>query len=347
MWATFGLVILGLVCGGGLAELYLRRVGWTPRTQIIRGNRMHLVGNAPVWGNEERTNRPCVERYPDRLRLLVFGSSISYGVDVAPDATFPALLEQRLNDAFPSPGFCVLNFSQPGFQFQQKIVVAQEEIPRYRPALILWEHWVEWREFRLFGDAAYSISDFRLRSDGFIGVPGLPGFLNQFLFLHLKTYQFIVIDYVAPRADGPSEADVTFALEARYLELIELARAARSKLAIYFAPPLDRPFEDTAASPNVTRKLMTAFAGDHGIATYRLEQELIGQDFLQLRLDPCCHYNAQGHRALAPVMEKIVIDHLGPSLRATPGPADVRTLGATARPGGADFLAAVTPGVAR
>jgi hypothetical protein len=73
---------------------------------------------------------------------------------------------------------------------------------------------------------------------------------------------------------------------------------------------------------------MTAFAEDHGIATYRLEQELIGQDYLQLRLDPCCHYNAQGHRALAPVMEKIVMDQLGPSLRATPGAPGVRTLGA-------------------
>src|SRR6186997_1380019 len=112
--AIFGLVILGMVCGGGLAELYLRTAGWTPRTQIIRGNGMHLVGDAPVWGNEERTNRACVERHPDRLRVLVFGSSISYGVDTAPDATFPALLEQRLNDALPSPGFCVLNFSQPG-----------------------------------------------------------------------------------------------------------------------------------------------------------------------------------------------------------------------------------------
>jgi hypothetical protein len=29
-----------------------------------------------------------------------------------------------------------------------------------------------------------------------------------------------------------------------------------------------------------------------------------------MRQDPCCHYNAEGHRALVPFMERIVLQQL-------------------------------------
>jgi len=48
------------------------------------------------------------------------------------------------------------------------------------------------------------------------------------------------------------------------------------------------------------------------VPVYPLERELIDQDYLRVRLDPCCHYNAEGHRALVPVMERIVLAQLGP-----------------------------------
>lgn len=53
------------------------------------------------------------------------------------------------------------------------------------------------------------------------------------------------------------------------------------------------------------------FTQSRGIAAYSLADELIDEDYLELRLDPCCHYNAAGHRALVPVMERIVLEQVG------------------------------------
>jgi hypothetical protein len=52
------------------------------------------------------------------------------------------------------------------------------------------------------------------------------------------------------------------------------------------------------------------FTEARAIPTYPLQRELIAEDYLALRLDPCCHFNAAGHRALVPIMERIVLRHL-------------------------------------
>ena len=76
------------------------------------------------------------------------------------------------------------------------------------------------------------------------------------------------------------------------------------------APPLDRPFADTAAALPDWHPIILSFAQAHGIPAYPLQRELIDQDYLALRQDSCCHYNAAGHRALASVMERIIFEQL-------------------------------------
>lgn len=309
--AIGGLVIVGAAVGVGLLELYFRTVPWTPRTQVVRGYGLHTLDGVPVWGDESRANRACVERHPERLRVLFFGSSITYGSGVSADETFTASLEARLNEARPVPGFCILNLAQLGFQLQQKVAVARVEVPRYRPNLILWEHWVEWTEYRILGDAAYGISGYRQRPDGFVGVLGVPDGLNRYLFLHSQAYRFLALNH-GQLVDLPAEEELMTTVTGRFMEVVRLAQSTGAKLVIYFAPPLDRPFEVTAASSTVSRQRMVEFSRAHGIPTYALENELKGEDYLQLRLDPCCHFNARGHRALVPVMTRIVMEQLTP-----------------------------------
>ena len=205
----------------------------------------------------------------------------------------------------------MLNFSQPGFQFQQKYAGARTEVARYKPALIMWESWVEWREYRMIADAAYGVSDYELRPDGFIGITGVPGWLNRLLFPHSRLYEYLALSY-GERAHGglaEREAMTAFANN-RLIQVMQLAQSEGTKLVLYFAPPLDRTFEETVVRPSVKDSTWLEFAQAHGTPTYSLARELIDQDYLKLRLDPCCHFNAAGHRALAASMERIVLEQL-------------------------------------
>ena len=79
---------------------------------------------------------------------------------------------QTLPKSCDNWGFCILNFAQAGFSFEQKYVIARQEVTRYRPALIMWEDWVEWMDYSLIGDTAYGTTTYHVRPDGFIGVAG-------------------------------------------------------------------------------------------------------------------------------------------------------------------------------
>ena len=177
-----GLILVGTIAGFAIAETWVRTSKWTPPLQIVRGYGVHLQDGVPLWEKStSRHNRDCVEQHPERIRILFFGNSITYGIGLKASQVFTAALQDRLNALRPSPGFCVLNFAQPGFAFQQKYAVARTEVARYRPALIMWEDWVEWQGYRMIGDAAYGTRDLAVRPDGFVGFAIAPDFLNRVL----------------------------------------------------------------------------------------------------------------------------------------------------------------------
>jgi hypothetical protein len=303
--------VLGVLISVFIAEACVRAGKWTPRVQIVRGRGLHSVGGVPVWEQStDRHNRACVEQHPERTRIVFFGSSVTYGTDLTADEAFGKALEARLNERRPTPGFCVLNFAQPGFAFEQKYAIARAEVVRYKPALIMWEDWVEWPEYRLIGDAAYATADLRVRDDGFVGMWGVPDVINRVLFRHSRLYEYLVLaaGERMPRVPGPHGV-VLFANN-RLIEVPRLAQSVGAKLVMYLAPPLDQPFSETATALPEWHAILLDFAREHGIPAYPLQRELIDQDYLQLRLDPCCHFNAAGHRALVPIMERIVLGQL-------------------------------------
>ncbi|MFN8643464.1 MAG: hypothetical protein U0802_18045 [Candidatus Binatia bacterium] len=304
-------MIAGVVAGLLLAEWSVRALKWTPPAQIVRGYGLHAVDGVPVWEQDaDRQNTGCVEAHPERTRILFFGSSITFGVGLEAAEVFTAALQQRLDAARSVPGFCVLNFAQPGFAFQQKYAVARAAVARYRPALILWEDWVEWPEYRLIGDAAYRVDDLRLRADGYVDLAGVPDGLNRVLFRHSRLYEYLALTFGerVPRPPGPWGLPAFF--DTHLAEVVQLAQSVGARLVFYLAPPLDQPFPVTDATPPDWHGLILDFARRHDVAAYRLQHELVDYDYLALRLDPCCHFNAAGHRALAPVMERIVREQL-------------------------------------
>jgi hypothetical protein len=44
----------------------------------------------------------------------------------------------------------------------------------------------------------------------------------------------------------------------------------------------------------------------------RLESALEGEDYVALRADPCCHYNAAGHARLADIFERDLVGDVVP-----------------------------------
>ena len=310
--AAAALLAVGVILGLVLTEVSVRLFKWTPRTQIVRGFGLHAVEGVPVWEQTaDRHNRACVDQHPERTRILFFGSSITYGVGLSAREAFTVGLQDALNAAQPTPGFCVLNFAQPGFAFEQKFVVAKQEVPRYRPALIMWENWVEWRGYRMIGDAAYGVGDLRVRSDGFVGMRYVPDAVNRLLFRHSRLYEYLTLALGEQVEQRPSDRELPGWFDRNLAGVTSLAASVNARLLFYLAPPLDRPFAETAAKPPDWHGLVVDFATRHGVAVYQLQRELIDQEYLALRLDPCCHFNAAGHRALVPIMRRLVLDQLG------------------------------------
>jgi hypothetical protein len=306
------LLVVGVLLGLILAELSVRLFRWTPRAQIVRGSGLHEVAGVPVWEQtDDRYNRVCVEQHPERARILFFGSSITYGVGLSAAEAFTAGLQEALNATQPSPGFCVLNFAQPGFAFEQKYAVAKQEVPRYRPALIMWEDWVEWHPYRMIGDAAYGVGDMRVRPDGLVGMSYVPDPVNRLLFRHSRLYEYLTLALGERIEQRPSGLVLPGWFDRHLAEVTALAASANARLVLYLAPPLERPFAETAAAPPDWHGFIVDFATRHGVPVYQLQRELIDQDYLALRLDPCCHFNAAGHRALVPIMRRIVLERLG------------------------------------
>jgi hypothetical protein len=162
---------------------------------------------------------------PRAAGALFFGDSITYGIGLQNEELFTNLVEARLNAAQPAPGWCVMNFAQPGYGFEQSLAVAREEIPRQRPAVVLFEFWAIGRSYRMLGDSAYDVDAYRLRGAGFPAVRYgwlIPNALNRLAVHALGGLPFFCADLrghrpgrarraqpalrAAPRGDAPAVA---------------------------------------------------------------------------------------------------------------------------------------------
>ena len=301
------LVCAGLCASLVIGEVVVRELKLNPRAQIVTAEGiLRDLDGTPVWGKlHDREHRECVDEHPGRVRILFAGSSITHGVLVDEPDVFTSLLERRLNELRPSPGFCVLNFAQPGFGFEQKYAVARVEVPRYRPALLLWEGWWEWGPYRMMGEAAVNVRGYRLRPDGYVGLLGVPDRINHLFFDHSAFYRYAALG-IGERGPDPDTLNTLVSDEALD-KLLPLAASAGAKLALYPSTPLGRPF---AESVDAFDRAYLDFARKRGVPLYPLARELVNEDYRRLRLDPCCHFNAEGHRILARVFESIVLELL-------------------------------------
>lgn len=311
--------VLGIAVALLLCEAVLRTGLVSPPRQIVRGHNLRSVGGVPVWTDgEDRFNRSCVDKHPNRQRILFFGTSITHAGTAGPAArTFAALLEKRLNELRPNPGFCVLNFAQPGFGPEQRQAIASEEIPRYRPVLVLDQDWdTEWGRCRLedpgyteIDGAAFHVRGLGLRPDGTPGLAGVPDAVSGRLFRSSYLYQYLTLAYGEGDHRICEPGSGVLARQRDLKVFADLAHANGAVAGFYIVPDLSYSLRSTRPEVVAQEQDIIAYGAAHGFVVHPLRPQLADQVVEKIRSDDW-HFNVEGQRAVAKVMEPWVLQLL-------------------------------------
>lgn len=78
------------------------------------------------------------ERKDDSYRILAVGDSITFGFGVDENETFPAALEQLLNEEFKDRTYEVINAGIPGYNIKDTGALLPYLVEHYHPDLIIW-----------------------------------------------------------------------------------------------------------------------------------------------------------------------------------------------------------------
>jgi lysophospholipase L1-like esterase len=298
-------------------ELVVRALDPSPGVQIVRpreGTRgiagFRVVHGEPLWTHEGSGPRQDPGCGPEARTVLLLGSSILWGTGYAPEQVVSAHLQERLDPT--RQRVCVRNHAQPAYVGSNKLAEARELIPRLRPAVVVWEVWTsDPATYVVLDGVAYNMGQSRVDEDGFpVLVPGVPSVLHHALFRRSALWRYANLSQL--RQDSEVyEARWRAHLATRMPEVARLTAEAGGALLLAFAPPLDRPFADFAADVIDKKRgywWARGWADEAGVPWIDLATELSGQDVGALRHDPCCHFNPDGHAALA--------EALAPSIEA-------------------------------
>ena len=275
-----------------------------PRIQVLPlSGPVRVVDGTPVWrtseGSDARENDAC-----DGDSVLLIGSSILYGSGLSADQSLGPALQSRL------PGVCAHNHAQPAFTFDNQRVVAAEQLERGAPPdIVVWEIWQNSvNRLDVIGDAAYNFGELAVDGGGVPSVLGLGPGANRALFARSALVRQLSVRLAPRRTNHALQPRWQALADGPLREALQALQAAGSAPLLVLMPPLDQPFADSAADPYVGYAPVRAMAQELGLPVVDVAQALSGQPVEDLRLDPCCHYNAAGQQAVA--------DALAPEIRA-------------------------------
>jgi hypothetical protein len=307
-----GLVVIAAFIFLATLELVFRFAGLRPRFVTIRPSKttaLETIHGIPVWrtwGTKERRNEACMEKNRSALALAFFGSSIFYGAELPPGEVFTALLQKKFDERFGAGRVCVLNYAEPAFTASGKWALARDLLPRFRDAIVVWEAWeTDPYTYVILGNSAYMLRSARVNARGYPDAFRLPPALNDFLFRHSRAYQYADLAFV-PTPPEPAAKELIQARVVPILnELLGLVRRRGDELMLVPAPELSRPFRDQIADGEYS--VERGWAASEGVEVESLAKVLSDQDPAKIRLDPCCHYNATGHRVIADRMFALLL----------------------------------------
>ena len=296
-----------------------------PRAQVVRadgfssddsGPLLFELHGAPVWEQVGTSGRRDLDCPQDGTRnVVLLGSSILYGVSLEQPETVSARLPALLGD-----GWCVSNWAQPAFSSQGKLAFAKEAIPSLRPEVVIWEVWTgDAGEYIRLGDTAYELASVSIDDEGYPAVNWLPNAIHHTLFRRSRLWELGTLALKGRDNEryGKRWRDQ---VDEVLPELLSLTDQVGATLILAVFPSLDRPFIDSVNAYDEVQGYLPiyAWAKRQGVPLYEVAREMASESHEAVRLDPCCHYNARGHEALAPVLA----GWIRASTEQQPGPGD-------------------------
>jgi lysophospholipase L1-like esterase len=103
-----------------------------------------INGTQYTWGHEVvknsygfREREFVTPKPPGTVRIMVLGDSLTFGVGLRAEERYSRLLEDLMNNAFPSLRYEVLNFGRNGFSTLEERDVLREYINKVEPDLLI------------------------------------------------------------------------------------------------------------------------------------------------------------------------------------------------------------------
>ncbi len=285
-------------------ELLFRWVRPTPRAQVVRDGvervAIDVVDGVPFWdfeGDPEGLANEGCERRGDGLEVLIVGDSVLYTWFEGPErellqvgATLGRLVEAV------RPGSCVRNTARAGFTGAQERLALDRAIQTHPPDVVFWEVWKGDGRWTQIGDGWVDLGPYVAGADGLPQLPvGPPAWVSTWLAHRSHAWRYILI-----ALGTQSEASFDTAPEA-FPALVEAEARVRAMGGHFVAvvpTPLHRPLKETVADPLPSARMVFSWAEERGVPMVSLAKALEDEDYLDIRLDPSCHFNAKGHELL-------------------------------------------------
>lgn len=206
-----------------------------------------------------------------------------------------------------------MNLAQPAATMEPQLGLYEDLLDRAPPDLVVWQmgYGSPGKPVRL-GDSLYYLVQIRQDAEGFPVLPGgLTGAWHRWLFQRSAFWEYLSLAW-APTCEPPScEPRWWDRLVREQLDpAVDRARERGVPVVIATMVPLDIPFADQRASPVPWFDPVIAYADAEGIAVVRAEDVMGDRSLEEVRLDPCCHYNADGTRVLAEGLAPVILQSL-------------------------------------
>ncbi|MBM4354725.1 MAG: SGNH/GDSL hydrolase family protein [Deltaproteobacteria bacterium] len=237
------------------------------------------------------------------LRVAVLGDSVTYGVYLDVEQSFPFLLGRRLEERCGSVD--LVDLAVPGYSsLQERLSLERKGLARAPDIVIVGVFSNDMARYTLVGNMAYDIR-LRDRDDvpAFSFLP-FPDALNRFLVNQSVFYQYLTLKALAAsdRATGEDVGQLEAAVSE--MERIRgLSAAAGARLVVVLLPMLDQPWQagEDDSTEHFYRRLRE-WSSTRPVTLVDLRPLLSDHPVESLRIDACCHLNPFGHQVVAALL---------------------------------------------
>jgi hypothetical protein len=269
---------------------------------------LEVLDGVPIWQaryGRDRSNAQCVPA-PGGARVVLMGDSIFHGVMLPVQDT----LGPRIQATLPGPEGCVYNLAQPAFAMENELAIARRDFATWAPDVVVWEIWSNSpSHFTVVGESAWNFGRLALDRGGVPSVFGLEPVLNRRLFRLSGLYRWLTLGR-ARTVRRPAVVVWQEFVHTGLAQALSVTHETGASLILVMASSMERPFAETLSNERIGYALVKEWGAAHQVPVVDVAQEWIGHDPLDLRIDPCCHMNAQGHGLLAELLAPLVAAEL-------------------------------------